>query len=186
MGKRAEDLTGKRFHRLTVLKEAESAKGGRRWLCRCDCGREKILYGSSLKRGSTKSCGCMSKEWKQARGKEHFAKAYEVYRTRKGTLCVSCIRSAAPPELQCIWDRSHAKKLPEGAKAEYVEKKSEGGTKYTIVTACPEYLSLHDGKNQAQLKEARKKNAALWALEQAAKSGGMGGGLLLNEEAGEP
>lgn len=35
-----------------------------RWLCRCDCGNEKVILGSSLVTGHTKSCGCLSKRYK--------------------------------------------------------------------------------------------------------------------------
>ena len=57
------DLTGQRFGKLTVLSEAPihiTAKGSRcrRWVCKCDCGRTKIIEQNSLRRGATKSCGC--------------------------------------------------------------------------------------------------------------------------------
>ena len=57
------DLTGQRFGKLTVLSEAPihiTAKGSRcrRWVCKCDCGRTKIIEQSSLRSGATKSCGC--------------------------------------------------------------------------------------------------------------------------------
>jgi len=32
--------------------------GNFRWLCLCDCGKEKIVLYGNLKRGNTKSCGC--------------------------------------------------------------------------------------------------------------------------------
>lgn len=48
-----DDLTGKRFGKLVVLKEL----GGGRILCRCDCGTEKEFIKSNVKRGLTKSCG---------------------------------------------------------------------------------------------------------------------------------
>ena len=49
------DLTGMRYGHLTVLSEAER-KGY--WICRCDCGNEKEIFGESLRRGLTKTCGC--------------------------------------------------------------------------------------------------------------------------------
>ena len=49
------DLTGKRFGKLTVAKYL----GKSFWLCKCDCGNEKIIYGNSLKRGLSDSCGCL-------------------------------------------------------------------------------------------------------------------------------
>lgn len=57
------DLTGMRFNRLTVLGRAESGKDGRaRWLCKCDCGNERIVLGKSLRNGHTQSCGCLNKD----------------------------------------------------------------------------------------------------------------------------
>lgn len=32
------------------------------WLCRCDCGKEKVLQGKLIKSGNTKSCGCLRDE----------------------------------------------------------------------------------------------------------------------------
>lgn len=52
-------LIGQKFGMLTVIGQAPSTeKGQRRWLCKCDCGTEKIVMGSNLKRGTTVSCGC--------------------------------------------------------------------------------------------------------------------------------
>lgn len=48
-----DDLTGRRFGKLTVLKEL----GGGRIICRCDCGEEKIFIKSNVKRGLARSCG---------------------------------------------------------------------------------------------------------------------------------
>jgi hypothetical protein len=55
---RIKDLTGEVFGKLTVLRLAESR--GRRtyyWLCRCECGGDKIIRGSHLKSRATTSCG---------------------------------------------------------------------------------------------------------------------------------
>lgn len=58
MGK-FEDLSGRKFEKLKVIKRVENSKGGAtRWLCECECGKEKIAYASDLKSGHTKSCGC--------------------------------------------------------------------------------------------------------------------------------
>jgi hypothetical protein len=58
-----KDLTGQKFGELTVIQRAENDKKGRtQWLCQCDCGKQKIIRGSSLTFGNTKSCGCLSIE----------------------------------------------------------------------------------------------------------------------------
>lgn len=56
------DLTGREFGRWTVLKEEEPRSRSRMWLCICKCGNIKIIQGSSLKCGGSKSCGCIIKE----------------------------------------------------------------------------------------------------------------------------
>jgi len=53
------NLSGKRFGYLTVIKKHHSGKYVY-WLCKCDCGRETVVNGSSLRNGHTRSCGCGS------------------------------------------------------------------------------------------------------------------------------
>ena len=55
-----KDLTGQRFGRLTVVTRAKNTKNGQcRWLCKCDCGKEKIVRTTHLTSGKIKSCGCL-------------------------------------------------------------------------------------------------------------------------------
>ncbi len=56
-----EDLTGRRFGRLTALRRAEGANGGARWVCLCDCGKEYTALARDLRAGRTTSCGCRRK-----------------------------------------------------------------------------------------------------------------------------
>ena len=57
-----DSLVGKKIGKLTVIKKDENSKRRSRYLCRCDCGKEKIILGQSLKSGNTKSCGCLISE----------------------------------------------------------------------------------------------------------------------------
>lgn len=59
---RFEDLTGKRFDRLIVLEQVPNIGKYTAWRCLCDCGNEKIAKSVDLKRGHTKSCGCLNRE----------------------------------------------------------------------------------------------------------------------------
>ena len=59
---KAIDLVGKRYGRLVVVEKAESLNGHTRWKCKCDCGNECIVHGTSLKTGNTRSCGCYKTE----------------------------------------------------------------------------------------------------------------------------
>lgn len=56
------DLTGKKFGRLTVIKREPNKGVYPMWLCKCICGGEKVISGEHLRRGNTKSCGCLNKE----------------------------------------------------------------------------------------------------------------------------
>lgn len=54
------NIIGQRFGRLTVIGR-ESSGSHAKFLCRCDCGREIIVRGDSLRSGKTISCGCDKK-----------------------------------------------------------------------------------------------------------------------------
>jgi len=52
-------MVGRVFGFLTVMKrDGRAADGHASFLCRCECGNEKKVVGSSLRKGVTKSCGC--------------------------------------------------------------------------------------------------------------------------------
>lgn len=62
MGKKIE-LTGQKFGRLTVIGIAgKDNRGEIIWHCVCDCGGEKDVLSSNLRKGLTQSCGCLQKE----------------------------------------------------------------------------------------------------------------------------
>jgi hypothetical protein len=52
-------MIGEKFNKLTILEKVESARGYIRYKCRCDCGNTKIANLCDLKKGTTKSCGCI-------------------------------------------------------------------------------------------------------------------------------
>ncbi|RHQ03315.1 HNH endonuclease signature motif containing protein [Blautia wexlerae] len=54
-----KDLTRKKFGKLTVKSRATPSKGRTRWLCKCECGKTKIVSSSDLITGHVKSCGCI-------------------------------------------------------------------------------------------------------------------------------
>lgn len=57
---RGNDLTGRKFGKLTVLHRDTSKKYNRPyWVCQCECGNIHSVKGSSLVCGTTKSCGCL-------------------------------------------------------------------------------------------------------------------------------
>ena len=56
-----EDLSNKKFGHLTVVtrvpKPEHLKSKGAYWLCKCDCGKEKIVMGKTLRNGEAHSCG---------------------------------------------------------------------------------------------------------------------------------
>jgi hypothetical protein len=70
MGMLTNEL-GNRYGRLTVIEQAESRNSSARWLCSCDCGNTSTVYGFSLRRGDTRSCGCLSREVAKAQMTRH-------------------------------------------------------------------------------------------------------------------
>lgn len=65
------DLTGQRFGRLVVIREYGRKNGHVAWLCRCDCGVEKVISGNHLRKGAVSSCGCLRDEKSAARFTTH-------------------------------------------------------------------------------------------------------------------
>jgi len=56
------NLEGQEFGCWTVLSEAGRRHGHVMWLCQCQCGTKRIVEGVSLRKGGTKSCGCMHED----------------------------------------------------------------------------------------------------------------------------
>lgn len=87
------DVTGQRFDRVLVLRKGlPRSNGGSNWVCLCDCSAEFTAIGSNLRKGHTRSCGCLAKEWSSQLGtnKDFIAKrAAKITRhghKRRGTI----------------------------------------------------------------------------------------------------
>lgn len=90
-----QELSGKKYGRLNVLRLSDiKIKGrGRIWLCRCDCGKETTSYATQLNAGKKKSCGCLQRDAIRQVGKKYrvthglsFLPEYGVY----GNMLVRC------------------------------------------------------------------------------------------------
>lgn len=82
-----EDLTGRKFGRLTVIEY----KGQKKdhivlWLCKCECGNERIIPTSHLKNGHTISCGCFQKEKAKQAKTTHGLRKTRLYEIWNGVL----------------------------------------------------------------------------------------------------
>lgn len=62
--KEIQDLTGQRFGKFVVIRfvrkyiSPSGKSKDRIWECQCDCGNVKMVHASTLRMGTTKSCGC--------------------------------------------------------------------------------------------------------------------------------
>ena len=68
------DLIGQKFGMLTVMSRGPNNKYRKaQWWCKCDCGNPELtlVIGSSLRNGSTRSCGCLAQDL--------FTKKYNTY-----------------------------------------------------------------------------------------------------------
>lgn len=70
----AEDLTGKTFGRLIVIRKISLEQHGSNnmYLCQCQCGNTKQIKGASLLKGLTRSCGCLLSEKSSKRAVKTF------------------------------------------------------------------------------------------------------------------
>jgi len=80
------DLTGCTYGRLTVVERGEdyiAPNGARhvRWLCKCSCGNPQLIpiAANNLRRGITRSCGCIKEERLRAGKKENHYEFYDDY-----------------------------------------------------------------------------------------------------------
>ena len=55
-----KNIIGEKFGKLIVVnREKNDTRRSSVWLCKCECGKEKIATGYGLLHGYTKSCGCL-------------------------------------------------------------------------------------------------------------------------------
>lgn len=73
---------GDKFHRWTVLEKAPSTPQHAVWKCRCECGAVRQVFASGLRRGKSKSCGCLHREivrQKQTKHGGHLKREYRIW-----------------------------------------------------------------------------------------------------------
>lgn len=89
MNKSIKDRTGDRYDKMVVISFAYTRKGDAHWLCKCDCGNEKVVLGRNLSTGKIKACGCLMKEHRSEWGKSRHNKTHgltkeKIYGVWKG------------------------------------------------------------------------------------------------------
>lgn len=87
-GKCKNDLVGKRFGRLLVLKETDEytsySYSKKRYLCQCDCGKQIKVKEALLLNGHTSSCGCLHKDLLTKRLTTHGESKTRLYKIWSG------------------------------------------------------------------------------------------------------
>ena len=142
MGKRI-DMTGQKFHNLTVIASAgNDPRGEMLWKCVCDCGRECIVCGSYLRTGHTKSCGCRIGYGHHLGGKR-FGKLTAVSKLRMGEKQAN-VRTDG--QWKCICDCGREKIVLAG---DLIKKKVTtcGNCRFGRYEDCGEYVIGHFENN---------------------------------------
>jgi hypothetical protein len=81
------DLVGKKYGRLTVIAQSGRNKRNRiQWLCRCECGTEKVVVGDELRRGKVLSCGCYRDEKLSKLSYRHGGYGTRLYKCWQGII----------------------------------------------------------------------------------------------------
>lgn len=96
---KAIDLKGQRFGRW-VVQAREGSKvyeGGSAalWACVCDCGASGLVTGLALRKGSSKSCGCLHRDMSRKHGVSHL---------REYNIWAKMVRRCTDPASN-VWDR---------------------------------------------------------------------------------
>ena len=80
----AQDHTGRTFGRLLVLGPAPAVRNrNKRYLCRCECGQERVVLSCHLVGGATASCGCLRNDRMRAACMKHGHRGTKTYHAWK-------------------------------------------------------------------------------------------------------
>lgn len=131
--KKCNNLEGKKFGRLTVIKNLgikkppNKAYGRTVCLCRCDCGREVEIVANDMITGNVVSCGCQLREAQSKNGKKrHKTNTYDL----SGEYGVGyCTNTGAP----FYFDLEDYEKIKDYCWLEHISKTREGNKPYHSV-----------------------------------------------------
>lgn len=80
------EITGMKFGRLTAVRKLSERTPCNHilWECVCDCGNITKATSTDLKRGNTKSCGCLQREKAANEAWKHGFKGTRLYQCYRG------------------------------------------------------------------------------------------------------
>ena len=83
VGKLKNDLTGRKFGFITVIRRSSNKGNGKKsvvkWECKCKCGKEFSVKSDSLISGHTLSCGCK----KRVHGRSNKERLYQTWKNMR-------------------------------------------------------------------------------------------------------
>ncbi len=128
-----QDITGRKFTRLTALKPTDKRddSGSIIWECKCDCGSPAFYSVNRLINGTAKSCGCLYRETRSAPSKKRSDKVGGTY--------ISYLVSA----------RKLRSNNSSGHTGVYFDKRHEKWQAYINFQKKRYNLGLHETKEQA-------------------------------------
>ena len=75
--KKMKNIKGKKYGFLTPIEVDSVSSNGTYWRCLCECGGETVSLVSSIIRGTTKSCGCLSESYISHELKKYCKKTFD-------------------------------------------------------------------------------------------------------------
>jgi hypothetical protein len=176
---RHQELAGRRFGRLVVIRRIGKSRRAWEWLCECDCGGTRTAITSELTRGNARSCGCISREATSQRSRTHGRSNDPTYRSWRAMLTrcgwqkhehfhlyggagiVVCDRwrdfnafladMGERPSLAHSIDRKDGKKGYGPGNCRWATRREQGNNRQTNV------LLEHEGRTQTAAEWAREK-----------------------------
>lgn len=97
------EFIGRKFGHLTVIAfdQEGSSPHKQRWICKCDCGKEKSILRNNLTQGNVKSCGCFSTVYKKKNPPVKIPQ--DMTGVVSGDLTViEMVADTHPPKCRCI------------------------------------------------------------------------------------
>lgn len=90
---KSNDLTRKKFGRLTAIKPTKERNRGIVWECKCDCGKTVYVGANTLSQGGKKSCGCL---YNETRGRMKHGKHKDRIYFAYGSMIQRCTNESNP------------------------------------------------------------------------------------------
>lgn len=126
-----DEITGKKFGRLTILGFVPNAHGTRgKWRASCDCGKQILVFRSNLTKGNSASCGCLRNEINSLEpGEAAFNRLLSEYRA--GAASRGYTWDLSPAEFRSLTSRPCHYCARPPSKVKRVKRKSDPGYTYS-------------------------------------------------------